>query len=62
MDVRTDMTKLGVAFRNFVNAPKKECVLNKNIPGFSNKKKSPKMHSFPFKCFVDLDLNGAQVN
>jgi hypothetical protein len=41
MDVRTDMTKLTVAVRNFVNSPKIECVLNKNIPGFSNEKEKP---------------------
>jgi hypothetical protein len=39
--LRTDMTKLRVTIRNFVNAPKKECVLNKNIPGFTNEKKKP---------------------
>jgi len=38
---RTDMKNLTVAVRNFVKGPKKECVLNKNIPGFSNEKETP---------------------
>jgi len=41
---------------------KKNASWTKIFPGFPTKRKSPKVHSISFKCFVDRDLNGAQVN